>query len=479
MKNLLLKIKNLPAGVKASVAFFFASVITSGIAYIVTPIYTRLLSAEEYGQTSVFLTWVQVFGIVAMFCLNYGVFNNGMLDFKDKRDDFSYSMLILSNIITLIFSALIIGLYPFIKDLINMDLPLVILMCLLFLFQPAYNFWLARQRYELKYKSTVIWVVVSAFASPLVAVISILFFKSNRLYARLFGAELTLIFIYVLFYIYLGYKNKFKLNISYWKSALLFNIPLIPHYLSTYLLGNSNKIMISHLVGDTAAAYYSVAHSVSIVATIVWSAANSSLVPFTYENCQKKNYKAISNVVMPILTAFGAVCVLVIMMAPEVVAIMATPEYREAIYVIPPLVGGVFFQIQYYIYANIVYYFKKPKYVMYASITTVVVNLVLNYILIKQFGYIAAGYTTLICYLIQATIDYFAMKKVAKTNVYDMKYIGGLSLLLVIIALVSNLLYDFIIIRYAIVGMLFIACVIFRNKILELIKNMKGNKNET
>ncbi|MBR2489711.1 MAG: oligosaccharide flippase family protein, partial [Clostridia bacterium] len=82
------KIKNLPAGVKASVAFFFASVITSGIAYIVTPIYTRLLSPEEYGQTSVFLTWVQVFGIIAMFCLHYGVFNNGMLDYKDKRDDF-------------------------------------------------------------------------------------------------------------------------------------------------------------------------------------------------------------------------------------------------------------------------------------------------------------------------------------------------------------------------------------------------------
>ncbi len=473
MRALLEKIKNLPAGVKASVAFFFASVITSGIAYIVTPIYTRLLSPDEYGQTSVFLTWVQIFGIVAMFCLHYGVFNNGMLDYKDKRDDFSFSMLVLSNIITLIFSALILALYPFIKEFIGMDLPLIILMCLLFMFQPAYNFWLARQRYELKYKSTVIWVVVCAFASPLIAVICILLFDNSRLYARLFGAELTLIFIYILFYIYLGYKNKFKVNTSYWKAALLFNLPLIPHYLSTYLLGNSNKLMISHLVSDTAAAYYSVAHSVSIVATIVWNAANSSLVPFTYENCQKKNYKAISAVVIPILTAFAAICVLVIMMAPEVIAIMATPEYREAIYVVPPLVGGVFFQMQYFIYANVVYYFKKPKYVMFASITTVVVNLVLNYFLITAFGYIAAGYTTLICYLLQAAIDYFAMKRVAKTSIYDMKYIGVLSLAIIAIALLSNLLYDLLIIRYIIVALLFIICFIKRNKIIDMFKNMK------
>lgn len=477
MGALLRKIKNLPAGVKASVAFFFANVITSGIAYIVTPIYTRLLSAEEYGKTSVFLTWVQIFGIIAMFCLNYGVFNNGMLDYKDKRDDFSFSMLILSNIITIIFSIIILALYPLIKEFIDMDISLIILMCMLFLFQPAYNFWLAKQRYELKYKSTVLWVVVCALASPLIAVVSILLFDSNRLYARIFGAELTLIFIYILFYFYLGYKNKFKINIFYWKAAVLFNLPLIPHYLSTYLLGNSNKLMISHLVGDTAAAYYSVAHSVSIVATIVWNAANSSLIPFTYENCQKKNYKAISAVTMPILTAFAAICVMVIMMAPEVIAVMATADYREAIYVIPPLVGGVFFQIHYFIYANVVYYFKKPKYVMFASITTVVVNLVLNYFLITAFGYIAAGYTTLICYLLQAAIDYLAMKKVAKTDVYDMKYIGILSLAVVIIALLSNLLYGSIIIRYAIIAVLCVICFIFRKKIIEMFKNMKGTKN--
>ena len=99
MKTILLKINGLPQAVKASAAFLVASVLSSGISYLVTPIYTRLLSAEEYGQTALFLTWLQIFGIIAMFCLSSGVYNNGMMDYYEKRDEYAFSMLILSNVI--------------------------------------------------------------------------------------------------------------------------------------------------------------------------------------------------------------------------------------------------------------------------------------------------------------------------------------------------------------------------------------------
>ena len=88
-------------------------------------------------------------------------------------------------------------------------------------------------------------------------------------------------------------------------------------------------------------AYYSVAYSVAAIATIVWTAINSSLIPYTYEKCKEKDYKSIQRVTSPIIAVFAVACLFVIMLAPEVVAIMATPEYKEAIYVIPN-VGGVF-----------------------------------------------------------------------------------------------------------------------------------------
>ena len=160
----------LSRGAKASVAFFFANIVTKGIIYITTPLYTRLLTPEEYGQATLFFTWVEVLGIVAMFCLHYGVFNNGMLDYPEERGEYSFSMLALSNVITLGFTVVLLCLYPVLKTVLDMELPLLLLMCALFLFQPAFNFFVARQRYELQYKETVIWTVVgrprASFAVP-------------------------------------------------------------------------------------------------------------------------------------------------------------------------------------------------------------------------------------------------------------------------------------------------------------------------
>ena len=471
---LLKRIKALPQGVNASVAFFMASIVTKGISYIIIPIYTRILPPEVFGQTSIFMTWLEIFGIFAMFCLSYGVFNNGMLDNPDKRDEYSFSMLVLSNIITAIFTVVIIALYPLIKEIVGLDFSLIILMCVLFVFQPAYNFWTTKQRYELKYKYVVLWTLISAIASPTVAIVFILTTDSSKLYARLFGAELTLVAIYVVFYIYLAIKSKFKIETKYWKGALLFNLPLIPHYLSVYLLGNSNKLLISNIVGDAEVAYYSIAQSVASITLVVWTAVNSSLVPYTYEKCQQKDYKSISRVALPILTVFGAMCIMVAMFAPEVVAIMATSDYTEAIYAIPPIIGGVFFQVQYFLYANIVYYYKKSKYVMVASVTSVVLNFALGILLIYNFGYLAAGYATLICYLIQAAIDYIAMRKVARDQVYNMKYVGILSLVVLCVSVFSIFLYSNAYIRYGIILALVTLLIIFSKKIISTIKNIKA-----
>lgn len=409
-----------------------------------------------------------------MFCLSYGVFNNGMTDYPEDRDAYSFSLLVLSNIITLAFTGILFCVYPIIKNIIGLDYLLIALMCAVFFFQPAYNFWLTRQRYEYKYKAVFIWSVISAILSPAIAIILMLVSApGDRLYPRIFGAEVPLILIYIGFYVYLGGKSSWKVDRKYWKQAVLFNLPLIPHYLSTYLLSSSDKIMISNMVSDSATAFYSVAHSVAAVALIVWTAINGSLIPYTYEKCKDKKYEDINAVSLPILVGFAACCVAVIMLAPEVVRIMATKEYVEAIYVIPPIVGGVFFQVQYYLYSNIVYYYKKPKYVMIGSLSAVFFNLILNYIFIKRYGYIAAGYTTIFCYGVQALIDYFAMRKVAGRSVYNTTFIVFVSIIVVLISLLSNFIYDNYIIRYTILVILIVTALVFRKQIFKVIKTIK------
>lgn len=459
---------------KASIVFLIVSILQKGLAYLTTPLYTNLLTTEEYGQVSLFLTWYNLIGIVAMFSLQAGVFNNGMLEYKQDRDSYMFSMLILSNIITVITGCILIGGYSIWGKFIKLDTPLILLMIALFLTQPAMNFWQSRQRYEYKYKILSIVTLSSCIASPAVAVLCIIIFPYSRLYARLFGAECTLIAFYLFFYVYIAIKAKGTIKVSYWKFALTFNLPLIPHYLSQYLLSSSDRVMISYFVGDEQTAFYSVAYSVAAVVTIVWSAINTSLLPFTYENCEKKNYKRVSDITIPLIVVYAAACMAIILFAPEFISIMSNAKYHVAIYVVPPIVGGVFFQCLYYIFANIVYYFKKPKYVMFASIVAAIANLILNSIFIPKYGFVAAGYTTLVSYIIQVFIDFFAMKKVMGFSLYDTKFLMGISTAVIVISLVSSITYNYPLIRYVVFVALLATTYFNKNKIIQVFKTIKN-----
>lgn len=472
------KIKKMPVGVKASIAFFISSFVTKGIAFVTTPFFTRMLTAEEYGQVSLYYTWYQLFGIIAMFCLYNAVFNVGMMDYPERRNDFSFSLLVLSNIITLIFSTILLIAYPYIKNTIGLDIQYIILMCIMYLFQPAYLFWVAKERYEYKYIYVLFFAIISALIAPIIAIILITITPNeNHLAARIFGFEIPLLLIHLGFYFYLGFKAKWKLDKSFWKSAIIYNIPLIPHYLSTYLVNSLDRIMISNIVNDSATAYYSLAYSIASIALIVWAAIDNSLVPYTFQKLKEGRYKEIKKVANPLITLFACGCFIVIMFAPEAVRIMGSEKYLEAIYVIPPIVGGVFFQVQYFLYSNVLYYYKKPKYVMVGSLVAVIFNLILNYIFINKYGYVAAGFTTLVCYAIQAFIDYLAMRIVVGYSVYDTKFIMILSLVIIIVSILGSLIYDYLLIRLFMVTIFIILAFLFRNRIFNTFK-MTKNRGE-
>lgn len=459
---------NIPLGARASIAFFIANVVSSGMAYLTTPVFTRIMPSSEYGQVTIFYTWFQLFAIIALFCLSYGVFNNGMVDYPDKREEYVFSMLILSNIITIVFSLIILCIYPLISKYIGLNPHLIILMIISFLVQPAFRFWIGKQKYEMKYKWVLIWSSIQAIISPLMAIVCLKAFPQNKLNSRIYGSEVSLIAINFGFYVYLVYKNRFHCKSKYWKYALTFNLPLIPHYLSIYLLGSSDKIMISNIVGNSSAAYYGVAHSIASFASIIWSAINGSLIPYTYEKCKIKDYKSINKTTKPILVVFACACFAIILFAPEVVAIMAPVEYLEAIYVIPPIIAGVFFHVQYFLYSNIVYYYKKPVYVMIGSVTAVILNIVLNYVFISNYGYLAAGYTTLLCNIVQALIDYLAMKKTIDVPIYDSKFILALSVSLIVCSSISMVFYNCSVVRYILLVVLISVGIIKRKRVIDV-----------
>lgn len=433
---------------KASIALMMSQLIQKGLALLTSPIYTRLLTTDEYGEVSLFFSWYEILVIFTGLCLSKGVFNNGMMDFRKNRDEFALSMYSLTFL-----SSVLIGITAtlFCRYIYNfMDLPfcLIIYLFVLLAFESALSLWTVRQRFEYRYNATSIVTIFVAVISPICGILGIIYFPDNKVLARILGARNIFLIAYIAILIHLILKAKGRIKTLYWKYALKFNIPLIPHYLSLHILNHMDRIMISSLIGTSAAGIYSVAYNGSAIVKMIWQSINASLIPWTYEKCEKKKYKELNNLTKILVACYAMICMVFMLLAPEVMMILAPSSYESGIYVIPSVTAGVFFSSLYYIFANVVYYYKKPKYVMYSSCLSAVLNMVLNYIFIPKFGFIAAGYTTLVCYLIQSVIDYFAMRLAIKEKIYDIKFFVTVSAGILAMTMILDFVYEYYIIRY-------------------------------
>ena len=91
-KKALNKYQNSSPVFKATIWFMICSILQKAISLITVPIFTRMLTQEQYGQYSVYNSWQQIFAMICTLRLEYSVFNKGMSKFKDRRDEYTTSM---------------------------------------------------------------------------------------------------------------------------------------------------------------------------------------------------------------------------------------------------------------------------------------------------------------------------------------------------------------------------------------------------
>ena len=404
MNKLIRKFKNASPAAKASMALLFANLVLKGLSLISGPIFTRIMTTEQYGIVSTFLSWQSLLSVIVTLNLSSGVFNNGMLDFKEDRDSFQFSLLVISTISTGIFFVIFcLFRQPFLK-LFELPDALVYMMFLYFLFVPAYSFWSGRQRYEYKYKAlTVITIGISVISMIIGVIAVVLSPDSSDAIAKVFATEGVNVAVGIFFYIFIIYNSKFKCKISYCKYALKFNIPLIPHYMSMYVLASSDRIMITKMVNSSATAIYSVAYTIASVINIVWQSIEASLSPWIYEKLSINEKEPIRKLTKQIMLFFAVMCIICTLFAPEIMAILAPSSYRGGIYVIPSVAAGVFFTALYSLYMRVELYYKETGFATVATTVAAILNIILNFIFIRMFGFVAAGYTTMTCLRILLT----------------------------------------------------------------------------
>lgn len=477
LKDLKQKYDAIPKPARASLWYTICNVFQKGIAFLVIPIYTRVLTTVEYGQYSVFQSWLGIIIIFATLNLYCGVFTKAMVDYPEDRDRYISCMQGLSTVITI----LVFGIYclatGFWNGIFEMDTVTMVMMFVYFIFYPAFSFWTVRQRVELKYQIMVLATVIVSVATPLLSLF-LLFFTPLRANAVIWGYMLVQILVGAFFYFYHFSKSRVFFVKEYWLHGLKFNIPLIPHYLSLIVLGQSDRIMIKEFCGNDKAGIYNLAYQVSMMMNVVIGAINNSLVPWIYEKLKERTYDALKSISNKLCILVGVMSLGIIMVAPEMIRILGTEEYYQAIWVIPAVALSVYYSFCYGLFSSVEFYFGSTQLVMVASTVGAVINIILNWIFIPVYGFIAAGYTTLFCYLIFMLMHYYFMVVICKKEingaaVFDIRFIALSCLVVSGLSAGCLVLYNYDIIRYAALLLTVILLVIKRKTIMSIIQSIR------
>lgn len=477
MSKITIKWKNIPLTIKVSISYAACNILQRCLSFITLPIFTRLLTTTEYGQYTIYQSWMGIMSIFLTLNLAYGSFSTAMVKFKNERDAYIASIEGICLILSIIFLIIYLPFMNLWNQLFQMSGFLIVLMIVEILSTSAMLFWSGKKRFEFKYKSVIAVTLVQSFFSPLLAFIFVQM-SDQKGYARIIGYSLvTIISGGILFFLNLARGKKLYTK-KYWEYALRFNIPLIAYYLSQSIFNQSDRIMISHYCGESDAAMYGVAYNLAMVLTFILNAINNSYVPWFYEklkNGQARDNQKVSNAIAVIM-ALMLLCV--IWYAPEIIKIMAGKKYLPAIGVVAPVAMSLLLLFYVQLFINVEFFYEEKKMLVWASIGAALLNIGLNALLIPKLSFVVAGYTTLISYIVFVICNYFAMKKTLDKykkidDAYQIRNLVFILIIFIIAGFLGVTLYNFLEIRIVITALVLIMIIFFRNNLLETIREIK------
>lgn len=479
------KLKNAWTGasvaVRASLAYTVCSILMKCLSFITMPLFTRLLTQEQYGQYSVYLSWSGILVIFTTLNLAYGSFNTAMVRFEKDRWGYAASLQGLCCLLSLVFLALYLPFQTAWNGFFGMPTFLVLLLVGEILFQFAISCYYGIQRFSFRYKSVVAVTLLHAVAAPVAAFVLVLLSR-ERGYARITGYALANILIGLVLCVLICVRGKGKLfQKDYWRFALGFNIPLVPYYLSQVVFNQSDRIMIDRLCGTDKAGMYSVAYTLATILTFVLNAINNSYVPWFYQQIRAGEGQKNRSVSRGIALLMAFLLLAVIAVAPEIILVMAGASYAQAAWVVPSVAMSILLLFYSQLFINVEFFYEEKTMLVWGSVGAAALNVVLNWLLIPKFGYIAAGYTTLASYVVFALSNYATMRHIARKKQVDCDFFDCKALVLIFLGFVAlgflaMALYTLPVIRWCIIAAVLLALVIFHKRVIAFVKTVLVRK---
>ena len=412
-----------------SIAFLNISsvFILQGIAFLSTPIFSRMLGTTQYGQYSVIHSWVTIITCFMGLGMNASI-GTGMYQFKDGYARFRTSILSFSALICMVECIVIIAASWLLRPILHISVPLVAFIAVLSFAHYVVNFAQNAYIYEKKaFHNFVLSVATAVITKGLSIYLVWTFPEDQRYMGRVYGMLIPYVAIAITLLVVLLAKQEISFEKRFLTFGFQVGFPIVFHLLSQTLLAQSDRVMMEMLgISNSEIGIYSLFYTLCSVLTVVLNALNNTWCPFYYDNLSNDEYDKIRIKTRHYIELFSVLAFGFLMLSPEVSLLMGDKSYSSGLKVVPILVSAVFFTFMYQFPVNYEFYHKKTNIIAMGTIGAAIVNIILNYLLIPTYGMFGAAIATSLSYLALFIVHYVIVHRLKGVKKYHTSVIAFL-----------------------------------------------------
>lgn len=472
----MIKILNKNKFIGSLAIYFLGTFLIKGISIITTPVFTRILSTYDYGIISIYQTWVNIFAIFIGLQLSGSIATARVHLPVERFTSYLRSILGLSVLSFLGISLISVIFTKPLAVLLQLESRLIPFILLQAFGTYCAVFYLTYTIQTKQPKKHLWFSVLKTIAIVTISILLVLSFKEDKYMGRIIGFTVVNIFVVGFVYRKLYFSSKTKIAKEDWKYALPLSLPLIVHLISNLIIGQTDRLIINKFIGFEAAAIYSVAYTIGSLGLMIAETTNNVWSPWYLDNTKLKQNDKISSLSQLYVFGIAIMFIAVMLTAPEILMLMAPEQYATGIGSLIIVTGSVFFQFLYRFPLAYEQYSRNMKWVAVSTIISAAINLLLNYLFIPKWGIIGAAFATYISYVFLFLMhELVARKIIGGYNIRFLNYVPGI-VAVNILAIVSNFLVEYWLIRYALLAIFVFSIVLYilknkKNTILNVIRN--------
>lgn len=394
----------------SDVALFAISNFGSKIlVFLMVPLYTYILSTEEYGIADLFTVTINI-----LFPLLTLAITEGTLRFLLDRDSnpgkilaISLLFIAISTIFVVISSFLLVSFQNNVQEYVPYFIVLYITTSLNTCFS---NFARGIDKTRIFAAKGILYTV--AVISLNLLFLLVLDLGLDGYLLAMILADIITVFYMLLSGRIIQYFKLMRIDIRLVKEMLRYCLPLIPTILAWWVMQMSDKYVLIWFSGLAISGVYSVAYKIPSVLSIVSTIFNQAWQISAVKTVEDSDYnKFFKNVYDMFFVSSLGICAILIMFAKPIGFILFKKDYFIAWSYVPVLLIAYFFSGLSGVMASAFTAKKKTSVLFYSTLVGAALNLILNFVLIPSYGAIAAAATTMIGFFATSLIREICLRR--------------------------------------------------------------------